>query len=135
MILKDLENLFKISSHSLPQSSFYGTYGPDRAKRRVYLLWKRFFDWSDMTLTIVQKTSIKITAHPLTKGTLWVKFELDRAKRGGGGITLNKWSQTDRRTDGLITIGNLQSGVLVNLDIFLTIALSQKVIWSFNLCY
>lgn len=134
MILKDLDNLFKVTSHSLPQSSFYGTYGPDRAKKRVYLLWKRFFDWSDMTLTIVQETSIKVTAHPLTKGTLWVKFELDRAK-GGGGITLNKWSQTDRRMDRLITIGNLRSGVLVNLDIFLTIALSQKVIWSFSLCY
>lgn len=51
-----------------------------------------------MTLTIVQETSIKVTAHPLTKGTLWVKFELDRAKGGGGDYS--KQVISDRQTDG-----------------------------------
>lgn len=46
-----------------------------------------------MTLTLDLETLFKVTAHPLSKGTLWVKYELNWANERE---TSDKLSRMDR---------------------------------------
>lgn len=42
---------------------------------------KEVLIWSDVTLTLDLENSFNVTAHPLTKVTLWVKYEPYLTKR------------------------------------------------------
>lgn len=59
----------------LPKSYIYEKYVPDKAMGKVNMLWNLFRDliWSNMTIDL--ETSFKVTAHPLKKGTLLMKYD------------------------------------------------------------
>lgn len=60
------------------------------------------------------QTLFKITAHPLTVGTLWVKSEPPWAKGRDGMFRTRYLRQTDR----LISVGCPQSGALIFINYF-----------------
>lgn len=66
-----------------------------------------------MTLTSELETWSKITAHPLPKGTLCVKYESDRTKGKEDMSRTGTLGRTDGMTDRLITIGQPQSKALI----------------------
>lgn len=77
----DFETWFKVTKHFLQNGFVYGKYEPDRAKRRVHLLWKKKFFcvvWYDLDPWI--KNFIQNhykpfdQRHPFSK--LWVIFDL-----------------------------------------------------------
>lgn len=59
----------------LPKSYIYEKYVPDKAMGKVNMLWNLFRDliWYNMTIDL--ETSFKVTAHPLKKGTLLMKYD------------------------------------------------------------
>lgn len=51
----------------------------NKAMLRVYMLWKKIV-WTNMTSNFYLQTSFQVIAHPLTIGTLCLKFEQDKTK-------------------------------------------------------
>lgn len=76
---------------------------------------------SAVTLTLDLETWFKVTAHPLFKGTQWVKYEPNWAKERENMLVISdlEWTDelTDRWMDGwtnrLINTGHLLSGALI----------------------
>lgn len=71
-----------------------------------------------MTLTLDLETLFKVTAHPLSNGTLWVKYELnwanERVTSCLGWTDGQKYGQLGR----LITIGQPLSRALIKIRNF-----------------
>lgn len=53
-----------------------------------------------MTLTLDQDTLFKVTAHPVLKGNLWVKYEPNWAKGRKYMLWTRYLGRTDRHIDG-----------------------------------
>lgn len=58
--------------HPLPKSSVYVEHEQDKAKEKINMIWNFFWAWSNMILTIDLETLFKVTAHSLSKCTLWM---------------------------------------------------------------
>lgn len=73
------DTLLGVNAHPFFKSSVYVKYESNRAKWRVYIyaLKKEFVHIWPWPLTY---TSFMVTAHPLNKGILWVKFVPDWTK-------------------------------------------------------
>ena len=52
-----------------------------------------------MTLTLYLKTWFKVTAHPSTKGTLWMRYEPDWAKGREAMLQSSNLGWTDGQID------------------------------------
>lgn len=57
------------------------------------------FAWFNVTLTHDLQTLFKVTAHPLTEGTLWIKYKPDCAKGKEDMLPTRDLRQTDGQTD------------------------------------
>lgn len=66
---------------------------------RTYVTDKDFIYNSAIILTLDLEILFKVTAHPLTRGTLWVKYEA-RLGQGERRYASDKQSRTDRQTKG-----------------------------------
>lgn len=73
----------KVTANPLSKSTVYVTYVPNRGKWREYMLWKKDFVLSNVTLALDLQIQFKFAVYPLTKDILWVKFEPDWTKGGG----------------------------------------------------
>lgn len=84
-----------------------------------YATDKDFTYNSDMTLSLDLETWFKVTAHPLLYPKTLYRWSLSQVGPPGEKIcprqAISEW-QTDRKTDGLITIGRPQSKALIIFD-------------------
>lgn len=63
-------------------------------------------------------TWLKVTTYRLTKGTMWVKYELDLTKWVEYMLRTRDLGRTYGRTDRLIPLGRQQSGALTKLTYY-----------------
>lgn len=109
-----------VTTNPLSKCSVNVNYAPDRAyfNRKYIILRAFFFMLPKMTLTLDLETLFKVTAHPLSNGTLWVKYELnwanERVTSCLGWTDGQKYGQLER----LITIGQPLSRALIKIRNF-----------------